>query len=114
MIARSFAARLVDRQLQLPWLASGSLQYSVLVGLSLCVWLVKHRNQLPDPLLPQESTLLESYDAVAHQLWVMAFVAVSAALLVEIRDRDNISTVPKVFGLRGVGFCAAVPSPAAY
>ena len=78
MKARSFTARLIDRLL--PWLA-GISSVLILVGLSLCVWLVKHRDQLPDPLLPQGSTLLENYNAVAHQLWVILFVAVSAALL---------------------------------
>ena len=49
------------------WLA-GLSSGMLLLGLGFGYWLLQHRQQLPDPLLPEGSALLQRYNVMAHQL----------------------------------------------
>ena len=66
------------------WLA-GLSSGILLLGLGLSVWLVQHRQQLPDPLLPKGSALLEHYNALAHQLWLMVMLLLIGVLVLAIQ-----------------------------
>ena len=66
------------------WLAgvSGAV---LLVGLGLGGWLIQNRQHGPDPLLPEGSALLESYNALAHQLWLAVMLTLIGFLVMAIR-----------------------------
>ena len=49
------------------WLA-GLSSRMLLLGLGFGYWLLQHRQQLPDPLLPEGSALLQRHKVMAHQL----------------------------------------------
>ena len=66
------------------WLA-GLSSGMLLLGLGLSHWLVQHRQQLPDPLLPERSALLEHYNALAHQLWLMVMLLLIGVLVLAIQ-----------------------------
>ncbi|EAU75519.1 hypothetical protein [Synechococcus sp. RS9916] len=66
------------------WLA-GLSSGILLLGLGLSTWLVQHRQQLPDPLLPEGSALLEHYNALAHQLWLMVMLLLIGVLVLAIQ-----------------------------
>ncbi len=78
------------------------------VGFSLCVWLVGHRDKLPDPLSPYGSTLLENYNAVVHQLWIILFLAFSGALLIaaalSIPDGEGLQKQHQTVSLWSSGY----------
>ena len=67
------------------WLAgiSGGV---LLIGLGLCSWLVQHRLQLPDPLLPEGSALLENYNGLAHELWLVVLLLLIGLLILAINQ----------------------------
>lgn len=56
----------------------------LLIGLGLASWLVQHREQVPDPLLPEGSALLGSYNSLAHQLWLVVLLLLIGLLLLAI------------------------------
>ena len=66
------------------WLA-GLSSGMLLLGLGLSSWLVQHRQQLPDPLLPEGSALLEHYNAMAHQLWLVVMLLLVGLLVLAIQ-----------------------------
>ena len=67
------------------WLA-GLSSGMLLVGLGLSSWLVQHRQQLPDPLLPEGSSLLQRYNVMAHQLWLVVMVVLVSLLVLAIQQ----------------------------
>ena len=66
------------------WLA-GVSGAALLVGVGLGGWLIQHRQHGPDPLLPEGSALLESYNALAHQLWLAVMLTLIGFLVMAIR-----------------------------
>ena len=69
---------------QMAWLA-GLSSGMLLLGLGVSHWLVQHRKQLPDPLLPEGSALLEHYNALAHQLWLVVMLVLLGLITLAIQ-----------------------------
>ena len=67
------------------WLA-GLSSGMLLLGLGVSRWLVQHRQQLPDPLRPAGSALLEHYNALAHQLWLVVMLGLLGLLVLAIHQ----------------------------
>jgi len=69
----------------LAWISSGAL----LIGLGFCGWLANHRQQFPDPLLPNGSALLQNYNTMIHQLWLV--IVALLIILIGIAINQNPS-----------------------
>ena len=67
------------------WLA-GLSSGMLLLGLGFGYWLLQHRQQLPDPLLPEGSALLQRYNVMAHQLWLVVMVVLVSLLVLTIQQ----------------------------